>query len=65
MMSDRDKWEGRGKQAGGKVQEVAGRVTGNEDQEMEGLEKQAEGNMQEKWGEVKDKAKDVADKVRR
>jgi uncharacterized protein YjbJ (UPF0337 family) len=65
IMADNDKWEGRAKQAGGKVQEVAGRMTDNEEQEAEGLKKQAEGNVQEKWGEAKDKGRDLADKVRK
>lgn len=62
-MADHEKWEGRGKQAAGKVQEIVGRVTGNEEQEAKGLEKQAEGNLQEKLGEAKEKVRDVVDDV--
>ena len=60
---DKDELKGEGKQAEGKAREMAGKVTGNEDQEAEGRAKQAEGKAQETLGEVKDKVKDFGRKV--
>jgi uncharacterized protein YjbJ (UPF0337 family) len=49
---------GLGKDALGKVQETAGQVTGNREQEAKGLLKQAEGKAQKAVGDVQDALKD-------
>ncbi len=56
---DRDKWEGRGQQAGGQVKEQAGKLTGDEETERRGKTDQAESGIQEKVGEAKEKVKDA------
>ena len=56
---DRDKWEGRGQQAGGQVKEQAGKLTGDEEMEGRGKADQAKAGIQEKAGELKEKVKDA------
>ena len=55
---DKHKWEGRGDEVGGKVKEVAGKATGNEDLEAEGKADQAKGKVKETYGKIKEKIKD-------
>jgi uncharacterized protein YjbJ (UPF0337 family) len=56
---DKDKWEGRGKEAGGKVKETAGKVTGDKNLEADGKGDQGKGKVQETFGKVKEKVKDA------
>jgi uncharacterized protein YjbJ (UPF0337 family) len=55
--------KGKGKQAGGKAEELAGKVTGNEETEARGRGRQAEGKVQETAGSVMDKVRDFARKI--
>ncbi len=63
-MTDKDKVEGAAKDMGGKVQETAGKMTGNESMEARGRGKQVEGKVQKTFGGAKDKMKDIGNKVR-
>jgi uncharacterized protein YjbJ (UPF0337 family) len=54
-----DKAKGTGKQVEGKVEEGAGKLTGNKDLEAKGKGKQAEGKVQKKVGDAKDDLKDA------
>lgn len=56
---NKDQVKGAVKDASGKVQEKAGRVTGNQEQESKGLGKQAEGKTQKTVGDVKEAVKDL------
>jgi uncharacterized protein YjbJ (UPF0337 family) len=62
MGIDKDQVEGRAKEAGGKIQEEFGKVTGNKTQEMKGKVRKAEGTAQAKFGDVSEKVKDVLKK---
>lgn len=55
--------EGRVDQATGKAKEVAGRVTGNEKLEGEGLADQLKGKTQAGYGDAKENAKDSVKKI--
>ncbi|MDB5751682.1 MAG: CsbD-like protein [Ramlibacter sp.] len=56
---NKDQAQGVAKDALGKVQETAGQVTGNREQEAKGLLKQAEGKVQKTYGDAKDALKDA------
>jgi uncharacterized protein YjbJ (UPF0337 family) len=56
---NKDQVKGTAKQAAGKVQEQAGRMTRNGSQEDKGLAKQASGSVQKGYGDVKQRAKDA------
>jgi uncharacterized protein YjbJ (UPF0337 family) len=58
---DRDRVEGRLKEAGGKVKEEWGDLTDDASTEAEGKMDQVEGKVQNTWGEVKDDVRDAAD----
>jgi uncharacterized protein YjbJ (UPF0337 family) len=60
----KDKWAGRGKKVKGKLKEEAGKLTGNQDAEAEGVADQIEGKVQEAWGKSKEMVEDIWDKVR-
>lgn len=60
-MIDDDRTEGSLKQAGGKLEEGAGKVLGDEKMKREGEADQAEGKLQNAWGSVKDSAEDLVD----
>ena len=60
---DKDRIEGAGKQAKGKVKEVWGKVTGDAKTEAEGKAEKAEGRVQNAVGGMKDAARDARDKV--
>ena len=51
--------EGKLKQTEGKVQDAAGDVTGNADDDVAGKAKQAEGKIQEGFGKVKEAIHDA------
>ncbi len=57
MGVNKDQIDGRMKEAGGKVQEVTGRVTGNRTQEAKGTINKNLGAAQAKVGDVTEKAK--------
>lgn len=57
MGINKDQVDGRLKEAGGKVQEVAGRVTGNRTQEAKGAINKNLGAAQAKVGDVTEKAR--------
>jgi len=57
---NKDQVEGRVKEAGGKAQEVAGRVTGNHTQEAKGMINKNLGAAQAKVGDLTEKAKGAA-----
>jgi uncharacterized protein YjbJ (UPF0337 family) len=53
-VADKDKIKGAGKEIEGKIEEGAGKLTGDADVEAKGKVKQVEGKVQKKVGEVKD-----------
>ena len=61
---DRDRMEGKGKEAMGGLKEQAGKLTGDEQTEAEGTADRAEGTAQGAMGKAKDAAGDAADKVK-
>lgn len=61
-MADEDVVKGKMKQAEGKVQDAAGDVTGNADDDVAGKAKQVEGKVQEGFGKAKDAVRDALDK---
>jgi len=56
---NKDQVAGRVEQAKGKIKEVAGKVTGSEKLESEGVADKAAGKVQSTYGDVKEKAKDA------
>jgi len=60
---DKDRIEGAGKQAKGKVKEGWGQLTGDAKTEAEGKADKAEGRAQNAVGGMKDAARDARDKV--
>lgn len=64
---NKDQVEGRVDEAKGKIKELAGRVIANDRLEAEGKADLASGKVQAKFGDtkeaVKDKAKDIVDKI--
>ena len=61
---DRDRMEGKGKEAMGGLKEQAGKLTGDEQTEAEGTVDRAEGKGQGAMGKAKEAAGDAADKVK-
>jgi len=55
---NKDQVKGTLKDIGGKIQEEAGKVVGNRNQEAKGLEKQVEGKVQKKVGDAEEVIKD-------
>ena len=64
---NKDQVEGRVDQAAGKIKELAGKVISNDRLEAEGKADQVSGKVQANFGDakeaVKDKAKDIVDKL--
>jgi uncharacterized protein YjbJ (UPF0337 family) len=58
MSMNKDQVEGRAKEAAGKVQEVAGKVVGNVNQQVKGNINKNVGAAQAKFGDVKRDIKD-------
>ncbi|HYE42862.1 MAG TPA: CsbD family protein [Caulobacteraceae bacterium] len=52
-MPNKDQFEGRGAEAGGKVKETAGDLTGDAKLQAEGKADQAKGKVQKTFGDVK------------
>jgi uncharacterized protein YjbJ (UPF0337 family) len=61
---DKDRMEGAGKQAKGKIKETVGRVTGDTKTQAEGMYDKAEGRTQNTAGGLKDKAREALDDKR-
>jgi uncharacterized protein YjbJ (UPF0337 family) len=57
---NKDQIQGAAKNVGGKVQEEAGKLTGNTTQQAKGLAKQVEGKAQELVGDLKAAVDSVA-----
>jgi uncharacterized protein YjbJ (UPF0337 family) len=60
MGINKDQVDGRVKEAAGKVQEVAGRVTGSTSQELKGKVKKAVGSAQAGFGDAKERVEENA-----
>jgi uncharacterized protein YjbJ (UPF0337 family) len=60
MGINKDQVEGRAKEAGGKIQEVAGKTVGSTKQELKGKIKKNAGAAQAKYGDMKEDMKDSA-----
>jgi uncharacterized protein YjbJ (UPF0337 family) len=58
MGINKDQVDGRVKEAAGKVQEVAGRVTGSPTQELKGKVKKTVGSAQAGFGDAKERVKE-------
>ena len=63
LIMNKDQVKGTAKDIAGKVQEGAGKVTGDREQEAKGLAKQVEGKTQKKVGDAKETVKDAIDKL--
>jgi uncharacterized protein YjbJ (UPF0337 family) len=59
---DKDRIEGAGKQVKGSVKEAIGKVTGNNQTEVEGRAEKVSGKVQGKVGKAKDAVRDAAEK---
>ena len=55
---NKDQVKGAAKDLGGKIQEEAGKLVGNEKQRAKGLKNQVEGKVQERFGDLKEAIKD-------
>ena len=62
-MADNDRVKGKADQGMGSVKEMAGKATGNERLQSEGMTQKTKGKVEDTAGRAKDKAKDIADKV--
>ena len=60
MGINKDQIDGRMKEAAGKVQEVAGKATGSDTQELKGKVKKTIGAAQAEYGDAKERFKDDA-----
>jgi uncharacterized protein YjbJ (UPF0337 family) len=58
MGINKDQVDGRVKETAGKIQEVAGRVSGSPTQELKGKVKKAVGGVQAGFGDAKERVKD-------
>lgn len=56
---NKDQVKGAAKDIGGKIQEEAGKLTGNKEQEAKGLINQAKGKVQHQVGNLKEAVKDA------
>ena len=56
---NKDQVAGRVEEAKGKMKEVAGKVTGSDKLQTEGVVDQAAGKVQKTYGDVKEKTKDA------
>jgi uncharacterized protein YjbJ (UPF0337 family) len=62
---DQDNIKGKMKDIGGRIKRQTGEWTGDKELQSEGAADQAEGKVQNAWGNVKDKARDIADDIKR
>lgn len=63
MTTERDRYEGKGKEALGTMKEKAGDLTDDQDLEAEGRGEKYEGKAQDAWGKVKETGRDIKEKV--
>ena len=56
---NKDQVKGAAKDLGGKIQEKAGKLVGNQEQQAKGLANQVEGKTQQKVGDLKEAVKDA------
>ena len=56
---NKDQVKGTAKDLGGKIQEKAGKLVGNKEQQAKGLANQVEGKTQQKVGDLKEAVKDA------
>jgi uncharacterized protein YjbJ (UPF0337 family) len=61
FIMNKDQVEGKLQDIGGKIQEEAGKLVGNTEQEAKGLKNQVEGKTQEKFGDLKQKVNDATE----
>lgn len=54
---NKDQVQGSLKDAAGKVQREAGKITGSKEQQIKGAGRQVEGKTQKAYGDVRDQAK--------
>ncbi|AEK61558.1 csbD-like family protein [Collimonas fungivorans] len=59
---NKDQVKGASKDIAGKIQEGAGKLAGNKEQQAKGLQKQVEGKIEKSLGDAKEVAKDIARK---
>ena len=62
-MANNDRVKGKANQGIGSVKEMAGKATGNERLEAEGVGQKTKGKVEDTAGRAKDKVKAIADKV--
>ena len=60
---NKDQVTGAAKDIAGKVQEEAGKLVGNKEQQAKGLLNQVEGKAQQNLGNLKESVKDAIDKI--
>ncbi|MGZ3158111.1 MAG: CsbD family protein [Burkholderiaceae bacterium] len=60
---NKDQVNGVAKDIAGQVQEAAGKLVGNKDQEAKGLMKQVEGKTEKMYGDAKEVIKDAVNKA--
>ncbi|WP_423028648.1 CsbD family protein [Undibacterium sp. SXout20W] len=62
LKMNKDQFNGTAKDIAGKVQQAAGKMTGNKEQQIKGAGKQIEGKMQETRGDLKQAVNSVTAK---
>ena len=60
---NKDQVKGAAKDVAGRVQEEAGKLTGNKEQQAKGLAEQVSGKIQKNFGDAKEATKDAIDKL--
>jgi len=60
---NKDQVKGELKDLGGKIQEEAGRLVGNKEQQTKGLKRQAQGKLQKTVGDLKEVVTDAVTKA--
>lgn len=60
---NKDQVQGTARDVVGKVQEEAGKLTRNKEQQAKGLTKQVSGKIQKNFGDAKEATKDAIDKL--
>jgi uncharacterized protein YjbJ (UPF0337 family) len=63
MNMNKDQVKGTAKDIGGKIQEGAGKLVGNKEQQAKGLINQVEGKTQKNVGDAKEVIKDAIDRA--
>jgi uncharacterized protein YjbJ (UPF0337 family) len=61
MSSSEDKAKGMGNEAAGKIKQGAGKLTGNEQTQAEGVAQEKKGEGQQALGKAKDQVKGAVD----